>query len=81
MEALRSARRADTPDAKARIHLSAADPLNVTGILTPPPRIPATLANRVLYVGGVPEVLDDASTRQEIQNTPGRLLQRLLPRL
>lgn len=52
IEALRSARRKDAPDASFRLTLSAADPLNVTGYLGPPPRIPATLANRILFTGG-----------------------------
>jgi len=54
VEALRSARRKDAPDANLRLTLSAADPLNVTGTLAPPPRIPATLTNRILFTGGVP---------------------------
>jgi len=36
--------------------LSAADPLNLTGVLLPGPRIPAVLANTVTYVDGA---LDD----------------------
>ena len=34
--------------------LSAADPLNLIGIITPHPRVPATAANRILYKDGVP---------------------------
>ncbi len=34
--------------------LSAADPLNLVGVLTPHPRVPATAANRVLYLNGNP---------------------------
>ena len=34
--------------------LSAADPLNLTGIVTPGPRVPALAGNRVLYRDGVP---------------------------
>jgi len=30
------------------------DPLNLTGIVTPGPRIPAVLGERVVYVDGVP---------------------------
>ncbi|MFO1519050.1 MAG: hypothetical protein U1F57_05240 [bacterium] len=58
VEALRNARRSDAPDAEAYIVLSAADPLNVTGYLAPPPRIPATLAHRVAFVGGVPGAVE-----------------------
>jgi ATP-dependent Lhr-like helicase len=36
------------------IVLSAADPLNLAGVLTPGPRVPALTANRVLFHGGVP---------------------------
>ncbi len=67
VEALRAARRADAKDADARIVLSAADPLNVTGYLTPPPRIPATLANRLAFVGGVPEPVDATPPVRDIQ--------------
>ena len=34
--------------------LSAADPLNLTGIVLPGPRIPALLTNTVSYTDGVP---------------------------
>ena len=36
------------------VSLSAADPLNLSGILTPGRRVPALTANRVLYRDGVP---------------------------
>lgn len=65
VEALRRARRSDVPDATTQINLSATDPLNVTGYLTPPPRIPATLAHRVVFVGGVPEASDSSSPRSQ----------------
>jgi ATP-dependent Lhr-like helicase len=55
VEALRATRRGDAADREARVEISAADPLNLTGIVTPPPRIPATLANRICFVGGAPE--------------------------
>ena len=34
--------------------LSAADPLNLTGIVTPGDKVPAVLRNRVLYRNGIP---------------------------
>jgi hypothetical protein len=37
------------------VQLSACDPLNLVGIITPGPRIQATLANSVVYVDGVPQ--------------------------
>jgi ATP-dependent helicase Lhr and Lhr-like helicase len=55
VEALRSLRRA-TADASAprpAIRVGAPDPLNLVGILTPAPRVPAVLGQRVTYVGGV----------------------------
>ncbi len=37
-----------------RVELSAVDPLNLTGVVTPGPRVPAVLGERVVYVDGVP---------------------------
>jgi len=37
-----------------RVVVSAADPLNLVGIITPDEKIPATLSNRILYENGVP---------------------------
>jgi ATP-dependent Lhr-like helicase len=37
------------------VTVSAADPLNLTGVVTPGPRVPATLGQVVRYVDGVPE--------------------------
>jgi len=57
VDALRSARRAAraSPAGAERVSLSAVDPLNLVGILTPGPRVPALAHNRVLYVDGVPQ--------------------------
>jgi ATP-dependent Lhr-like helicase len=44
-----------------RVSLSACDPLNLVGILTPGGRVPAAPQNRVAYVDGVPE--DGAALR------------------
>ena len=52
---LRDARRRERPG--ALVSLSGADPLNVIGILTPGPRLPALTGNRVLYRDGVPIAL------------------------
>ena len=49
---LRETRR--RPADAAYLSLSAADPLNLLGILTPGPRLPALAGNRVLYRDGVP---------------------------
>ena len=53
VDALRAARRAPREGAE-RVEVSAADPLNLVGILTPGARVPAVLGNRVAYVDGVP---------------------------
>ena len=37
--------------------MSGADPLNLVGILTPGPRLPALTGNRLLYRDGVPVAL------------------------
>jgi ATP-dependent Lhr-like helicase len=51
---LRSIRR--EPGSGTLVALSAADPLNLTGIITPGDRVPALAPNRVLYEDGVPVV-------------------------
>jgi ATP-dependent Lhr-like helicase len=53
VDALRAVRRAPR-EGHERLELSAADPLNVVGVLTPGPRVPATLGQRVAFVDGVP---------------------------
>jgi ATP-dependent Lhr-like helicase len=53
VEALRAIRR--EPRRGEIVRLSACDPLNLVGILTPGPRVPATLANTVVFVDGVPQ--------------------------
>jgi ATP-dependent Lhr-like helicase len=53
VEALRATRREERRG--EIVQLSACDPLNLVGIVTPGPRIQATLANSVVYVDGVPE--------------------------
>ncbi len=52
VDAARAVRRV-SPGAE-RVELSAADPLNLTGIVTPGPRVPAVFGERVVYVDGVP---------------------------
>jgi ATP-dependent helicase Lhr and Lhr-like helicase len=49
---LREVRR--NASATADVALSAADPLNLLGILTPGARLPALTANRILYREGLP---------------------------
>jgi ATP-dependent Lhr-like helicase len=50
--ALRAARK--RPKTGALVAVSAADPLNVVGILTPGQRVPSLAGNRVLYRDGIP---------------------------
>jgi len=52
---LRDMRRRERAD--ALVSLSGADPLNLVGILTPGPRLPALTGNRVLYRDGAPVAL------------------------
>ena len=52
VESLRNVRKAE-PDGRL-ITVSACDPLNLAGVLTPGPRVPAILGNRVVYRDGVP---------------------------
>ena len=49
---LRETRR--KPETESWVAVSGADPLNLAGILTPGPKIPALAGNRVLYRDGVP---------------------------
>jgi ATP-dependent Lhr-like helicase len=59
---VRSIRRA--PALETMIAVSAADPLNLVGIITPGGRITAHAANRILYRDGVPvAVLESGETR------------------
>lgn len=44
--------------------ISAADPLNLTGVITPGKRVPAFTGNRILYQDGVPIAFKEA---KEIQ--------------
>jgi ATP-dependent Lhr-like helicase len=60
VEALRSKRH---PDGQF-LRLSGCDPLNLAGILTPGPKVPAVLGNRVIYRDGVPvAALEGGETR------------------
>ncbi len=58
VDALRAARRLGR--AGETITISAADPLNLVGIVLPGPRVPALSANVVTYVDGVPETATPA---------------------
>ncbi len=49
------------------IGLSAADPLNLTGIITPGERIPGLTSNRVLYRDGVPVLAREAGQIRSLE--------------
>jgi ATP-dependent helicase Lhr and Lhr-like helicase len=55
---LREVRR--KPCSEAFLSISAADPLNLVGVLTPGARLPALTGNRVLYRDGIPVALFSA---------------------
>lgn len=66
---LRALRR--TPGNGQLVSLSAADPLNLAGILTPGPKVAALTGNRVLYRDGVPVALyESRATRLLIEAEP-----------
>jgi ATP-dependent Lhr-like helicase len=56
VEVARSVRR--TRPSGQRVSISAVDPLNLTGIVTPAPRIPAVLGPTITYVDGAPLPVD-----------------------
>jgi ATP-dependent Lhr-like helicase len=56
VEALRRTRRMERT--RQIVRLSAADPLNLVGILTPGPRVPAVRTGEVVYCDGSPQALE-----------------------
>jgi len=60
----RAVRRA--PLTGTAVHLAAVDPLNLTGIATPGPRVPAVMGNFITYVDGVP-VQSPAGARPPVE--------------
>jgi ATP-dependent Lhr-like helicase len=59
VESLRKVRRLEKKGELVRI--SAVDPLNLTGIITPGPRVPAVHTRHVLYRDGVPLSEEEAA--------------------
>jgi ATP-dependent Lhr-like helicase len=59
---LRALRR--TPAAGTLVAVSAADPLNLLGVLTPGGRLPALTGNRLLYRDGIPLAVREAGRTQ-----------------
>src|SRR5258708_5904445 len=56
VESMRAIRR--EPPRGEIVPISACDPLNLVGIITPRPRVPATLTNSVVFRDGVPQTGD-----------------------
>jgi len=70
---LRSIRKA--PPNGELIALSAADPLNLQGLLTPGPRIAALTANRILFFRGLPIAALEAGEIRKLADAPVSNLQ------
>ncbi|MDR2876605.1 MAG: DEAD/DEAH box helicase [Chromatiales bacterium] len=70
VSALRDIRRKPDSEHGDFISLSAADPLNLTGIITPGERVSAQTANRVLYRDGVPVAHQTGSDVRYLENPP-----------
>ena len=68
---LRSIRRDNTKSAEeSLISVSAADPLNLAGIITPGNRVTAHTSNRILYGNGAPiAALESGETRFFVELT------------
>ncbi len=62
VDALRRVRRQER--AGEVIRVSAVDPLNLVGIVTPGPRVPAVRTNSVILVDGLPQAPEDAALRR-----------------
>lgn len=56
-----------TPD---RVSLSAADPLNLAGLVTPGERVPALSGNRVLFEQGVPVAVQAGGEVRYLKDVP-----------
>jgi ATP-dependent Lhr-like helicase len=69
---LRRVRR-ETPSGDL-LGISAADPLNLTGVITPGARVPAVVGNRVVYRDGVPvaaRIAGELRALGDVDGTPG----------
>jgi ATP-dependent Lhr-like helicase len=67
VETARAVRR--RPLNSERVVISAVDPLNLTGSVTPGPRVPAMMGNTVTYIDGVPQ-LEESMPSAEPQGSP-----------
>jgi ATP-dependent helicase Lhr and Lhr-like helicase len=66
---LRETRR--RPPAGKWVSLSGADPLNLVGVLTPGPRLPALIGNRVVYRDGLPVAVLNGGALQRLAELNG----------
>ena len=73
LDALRAMRR--EPARGEIVRLSACDPLNLIGVVTPGPRVPATLANTVVFKDGVPMVDGAAVEESAVEESGERELE------
>ncbi len=71
VSALRALRREQ--ETGALVSVSAADPLNLVGILTPGARVPALAGNRVLYRDGIPLAIQIAGESHFLAELPPEL--------
>ena len=77
------ARRGRHPTADQWVSGSGADPLNLVGILTSGPRLPALAGNRLLYRGGIPTaglIADDIQFLEALDNAKEWIAQKELLR-
>ena len=66
----------DNRAADARLAvISACDPLNLAGILTPGPRVTATPGNRLAYRNGIPIAAMEGGQFVALSNAPGGVLE------
>ena len=68
VDALRRTRKLERTGELVRI--SAADPLNLVGIVTPGPRVPALRGRSVIYRDGVPDPADTRAEAAQGRRTP-----------
>jgi ATP-dependent helicase Lhr and Lhr-like helicase len=47
------------------VEIAGVDPLNLNGVVTPGPRVPAVLGQKVVYLDGVPQVTTQESVEPE----------------
>jgi ATP-dependent Lhr-like helicase len=59
IDLLKRVRRGDV--GSGRVEVAATDPLNLTGVLFPGPRVPAVRTRRVVYLDGIPEIPGEAA--------------------